>query len=106
MVSVLRLLDPAAAAAAAAQVAVPVSLVLIRLGQLPHAAEEVAAREILLCVTKIFARHAEVLSCFTEVIVVVVVMMVAMAAVAALAALIEDIAQDIAQHISEERCRK
>jgi hypothetical protein len=67
---------------AAIEVAVAVSHVLIRLGQLLHAAEEVAAREILLSVTEIFPRHAEVLGGFTEVIMAVAAMVAMMAVVA------------------------
>ncbi len=63
---------------AATEVAVAVSHVLIGLGQLLHAAEEVSAREILLGVTEIFPRHAEVLGGFTEVATVVAAMVAVM----------------------------
>jgi len=99
----LRPLDPAAAAA---QVAEAVGLVLPGLGQFRQAAEHVALREIPLSVAVILLSHAEVLSGFTNVIVVVVVM-VTMAAVATLVTLAtEETTQHTAHHISNERCCK
>ena len=56
-------------------------------------------REILLGFTIVLARRAEVLSGFTEVVVVAVVVMVAMAAVAALCTLT---AEETAQHLTDE----
>ena len=58
--------------------AVAVSHVLIGVGKFLHAADEVAAREILLGVAEIFARHAEVLSGGAKVTMVVVAMVVVM----------------------------
>jgi hypothetical protein len=92
---------------AAIEVAVAVSHVLIRLGQLLHAAEEVPAREILLSVTEIFPRHAEVLGGFTEVIMAVAAMvMMAVVAVVTMMAVIVILIEDIIQETSEERCGK
>jgi hypothetical protein len=89
-------------------VAVTVSHVLVRLGQLLHAAEEVAAREILLGVTEIFPRHAEVLGGFTEVAVVVATMVV-MAVVtvrAVVVILIVIVIEDVVQETSDETSRE
>jgi hypothetical protein len=92
---------------AAIEVAVAVSHVLIRLGQLLDAAEEVPAREILLSVTEIFPRHAEVLGGFTEVIMAVAAMvMMAVVAVVTMMAVIVILIEDIIQETSEERCGK
>jgi hypothetical protein len=92
---------------AAIEVAVAVSHVLIRLGQFLHAAEEVPAREILLSVTEIFPRHAEVLGGFTEVIMAVAAMvMMAVVAVVTMMAVIVILIEDIIQETSEERCGK
>jgi hypothetical protein len=60
------------------EVAVAVSHVLLRFGIFPQAAGDVAAREILLGVTEIFPRSAEVLGSFTEVAVTMVVAAVVM----------------------------
>jgi hypothetical protein len=95
---VLRLSDPAAAT----QVAVAVSHVLIRLGQLLQAAEDVSAREILLGVTEIFPRHAEVLSGFTEVIAAVAVVMVTMVTMMAMVMVL--MIEQITQETSGESC--
>lgn len=103
MAQVLRL----SVVLAAIEVAVAVSHVLIRLGQLLHAAEEVPAREILLSVTEIFPRHAEVLGGFTEVIMAVAAMvMMAVVAVVTMMAVIVILIEDIIQETSEERCGK
>jgi len=99
---------------AAIEVAVAVSHVLIRLGQFPHAAEEVPAREILLGVTEIFPCHAEVLGGFTEVImavvtmvaVVTVVTMVTMVTMVAMMAVVVVVIEDIVQETSDETSRK
>jgi len=93
---------------AAIEVAVAVSHVLIRLGQFPHAAEEVPAREILLGVTEIFPCHAEVLGGFTEVImaVVAVVAMVAVVTVVTMMAVVVVVIEDIVQETSDETSRK
>jgi hypothetical protein len=96
----LRLLDPAAAAA---QVAQAVLIVLTGFGQVLQAADDVAAAEILLGVTIIFTRRAEVLSGFAKVAVVAVVVVMAMAAVATLSTLTaEETTQSAAQHLSDE----
>ncbi len=60
------------------EVAVAVSHVLLRFGIFPQAASDVAAREILLGVTEIFPRSAEVLGGFAEVAVTMVVAAVVM----------------------------
>ena len=92
---------------AAIEVAVAVSHVLIRLGQLLHAAEEVPAREILLSVTEIFPRHAEVLSGFTEVTMVVAAMvMMAVVTMMAMVVVIVIVIEDIVQETSDETSRK
>ena len=72
---------------AATEVAVVVSHMLISLGDLPHAAEEVSVREIPRGVTIIFLRHAVVLA-GTMVVAAMVTMvtMVAMMAVMAVMA--------------------
>ena len=98
----LQLLEPAAAAS---QVAVAVLHVLVRVGQLLQAAEDVAAREILLGVTEIFTRHAEVLGGFTEVTTVVAAM-VMMAVVIMMAMMVGLVIEQIIQETSEERCGK
>ena len=65
--------------------AVAVSHVLLRFGIFPEAADDVAAREILLGVTEIFPRHAEVLGGVTEAALVVAAMvMMAMVTVMAM----------------------
>jgi hypothetical protein len=89
---------------ATTEVAVAISHVLLALGHFLQAAEDVAAREILLGVTEIFTRHAEVLGGFTEVtmIVAAMVMMTMMAVVVVIVVLIEQIIQET----SEERCGK
>src|SRR6185295_15573524 len=84
---------------AAIEVAVAVSHVLIRVGQFLHAAEDVSAREILLSVTEVFPRHAEVLGGFTEVIMVVAAMVAVMAVVVIV---IEDIVQETSDETSRE----
>jgi hypothetical protein len=93
---------------AAIEVAVAVSHVLIRVGQFLHAAEDVSAREILLSVTEVFPRHAEVLGGFTEVIMVVAAMVAVMAvmAVVTMMAVVVVVIEDIIQETSEERCGK
>jgi hypothetical protein len=77
--------DPPAAPAAATQVAVAVSEMLIRVGQLLQPANNVSAREIPLGVTKILLRQAEVLSGGTEATVVAVAMVAMMAMVVVVA---------------------
>ncbi len=99
---------------AATEVAVAVSHVLIALGHFLQAAEDVAAREILLGVTEIFTRHAEVLGGFTEVTVVVAAMVAVMTMMAVMAmmtmipviAVIVVLIEQIIQETSEERCGK
>jgi hypothetical protein len=94
---------------AATEVAVAVSHVLIALGHFLQAAEDVAAREILLGVTEIFTRHAEVLGGFTEVTVVVAAMvavMTMMAVMAMMVVVIVVLIEQIIQETSEERCGK
>jgi hypothetical protein len=101
---VLRLSDPAATAA---QVAVAILHVLLRAGQLLHAAEEVAAGEILLGVTVIFQRRTEVLSGFTEVVAAVAVAMVTVMAVVTMmvvmVVLVEQITDETSDETSDER---
>jgi hypothetical protein len=101
---VLRLSDPAATAA---QVAVAILHVLLRAGQLLHAAEEVAAGEILLGVTVIFPRRTEVLSGFTEVVAAVAVAMVTVMAVVTMmvvmVVLVEQITDETSDETSDER---
>jgi hypothetical protein len=92
---------------AAIEVAVAVSHVLIRLGQLLEAAEDVAAREILLGVTEIFTRHAEVLgggSSATMVVAAMVAMMTMMAVVVIVVIVV--LIEHIIQETSEKRCGK
>jgi len=99
--SVLRL----SVVLAAAEVAVAISHVLLALGHFLQAAEDVAAREILLGVTEIFTRHAEVLGGFTEVTTVVAAM-VMMAVVIMMAMMVGLVIEQIIQETSEERCGK
>ena len=87
------------------EVAVAVSHVLLCVGQFLHAADEIAAREILLGVTEVFPRHAEVLGGFTAVIMVVAAMVAVMAVVTMMAVVVVVI-EDIIQETSEERCGK
>jgi len=95
---VLRLSD-----VAAVEVAVAVSHVLLPFGIFLEAAKDIPAREILLGVTEIFPRHAEVLGRFTEVAMVVAAMvMMAVVTVMAVVMVIEDITQEI----SDETSRK
>jgi len=93
----LRLLDPAAAAV---QVAEAVLIVLLGVGQVLQAAGDVAAPEILLGVTVVFPRHAEILSRLLQVVVVMMMMVVAMAALATLGTLA---AEEAAEHLADER---
>jgi Na+/proline symporter len=93
------------------EVAVAISHVLIRLGQLPHAAEEVSAREVLLGVTEIFPRHAEVLPGFTAVVVAAMVMMtmmtmMAMMAMMAMMVVVVVVVEQIIQETSDKASRK
>jgi len=87
------------------EVAVAISHVLIRLGQLPHAAEEVAAREVLLGVTEIFPRHAEVFPGFTAVVVAAMVMMTMMAMMAMMVVVVV-VVEQIVQETSDKASRK
>jgi hypothetical protein len=98
---------------AAIEVAVAVSHVLIRLGQLLEAAEDVAAREILLGVTEIFTRHAEVLgggTSATMIVAAMVAMMTMMTMMAVVAVVVIVVIVVLIEHIiqetSEERCGK
>jgi ABC-type cobalt transport system substrate-binding protein len=92
---------------AATEVAVAVSHVLLRLGQFLQAAEEVAAREILLGVTEIFPRHAEVLGSFTAVIVAVASMvMMAVMAVVTMMVVVVVVVEQIVQETADEASRK
>ena len=90
------------------EVAVAVSHVLIGVGQFLHAAEDVSAREILLSVTEVFPRHAEVLGGFTEVTTVVAAMVavMAMVAVVTMMAVVVVVIEDIVQETSDETSRK
>ena len=93
------------------EVAVAVSHVLLCVGQFLHAADEIAAREILLGVTEVFPRHAEVLGGFTEVTTVVAAMvMMAMVAVVTMMAVVTVVVmvviEDIVQETSDETSRK
>jgi hypothetical protein len=89
-------------------VAVAISHVLVRLGQFPHAAEDVSMREILLGVTEIFPRCAEVLGGFTEVTTVVAAMVAVMTmmAVVVVVAVIVVLIEQIIQETSDEGCGK
>ena len=107
MAQVLRL----SVVLAAIEVAVAVSHVLIRVGQFLHAAEDVSAREILLSVTEVFPRHAEVLGGFTEVIMVVAAMVAVMAVVAvvtmmAMMVVVVVVVEQIVQETSDKASRK
>ena len=107
MAQVLRL----SVVLAAIEVAVAVFHVLIRLGQLLEAAEDVAAREILLGVTEIFTRHAEVLGGGTSATMVVAAMvammtMVTMVTMVVVVLVILVLIEYIIQETSEERCGK
>ena len=100
MAQVLRL----SVVLAAIEVAVAVSHVLVRLGQLLHAAEDVSAREILPGVTEIFLCHAEILGGGTgATMVVAVVMVVVMAVVVVVVILIEQITQETSNETTRER---
>lgn len=103
----LRLLDPAATAT---QVAVAILHVLIRIGQFLQAADDVAAREILLGVTEILARRAEVLSGFTEVVAAVAVAMAAVMTVVAMMTMVTMVmvvvVEQITQKTSDETSRE
>lgn len=93
------------------EVAVAVGHVLPRVGQFLHAAEEVSTREILLRVTEIFPRHAEVLGGFTEVVMAVAAMvavmaMVAVVAVVAVIVVVVVMIEDIIQETADETSRK
>jgi hypothetical protein len=93
------------------EVAVAVSHVLLCVGQFLHAADEIAAREILLGVTEVFPRHAEVLGGFTEVTTVVAAMvMMTMVAVVTMMAVVTVVVmvviEDIVQETSDETSRK
>ena len=87
------------------EVAVAVSHVLIRLGQLPHAAEEVSARKVLLGVTEIFPRHAEVFPGFTAVVVAAMVMMTMMTMMAMMVVVVV-VVEQIVQETSDKASRK
>ena len=109
MAQVLRL----SVVLAAIEVAVAVSHVLIRLGQLLEAAEDVAAREILLGVTEIFTRHAEVLgggTSATMIVAAMVAMMTMMTMMAVVAVVVIVVIVVLIEHIiqetPEERCGK
>ena len=85
--------------------------VLPRVGQFLQAAEDVSARKILLSVTEVFPRHAEVLGGFTEVATVVAAMVAVMTMMAVMAmvtvmAVIVVLIEQIIQETSEERCGK
>ena len=101
MAPVLRL----SVVTAVIEVAVAISHVLIRLGQLPHAAEEVSARKVLLGVTEIFPRHAEVFPGFTAVVVAAMVMMTMMTMMAMMVVVVVVIEQ-IVQETSDKASRK
>jgi len=90
------------------EVAVAISHVLIRLGQLPHAAEEVSARKVLLGVTEIFPRHAEVFPGFTAVVVAAMVMMtmMTMMAMMAMMVVVVVVVEQIVQETSDKASRK
>ena len=90
------------------EVAVAVGHVLPRVGQFLHAAEEVSTREILLRVTEIFPRHAEVLGGFTEVVMAVAAMVAVMAMVAVVAVIVVVVVmiEDIIQETADETSRK
>jgi Na+/proline symporter len=85
------------------EVAVAISHVLIRLGQLPHAAEEVSARKVLLGVTEIFPRHAEVFPGFTAVVVAAMVMMTMMAMMVVVVVVVEQIVQETSDKASRKK---
>jgi Na+/proline symporter len=87
------------------EVAVAISHVLIRLGQLPHAAEEVSARKVLLGVTEIFPRHAEVFPGFTAVVVAAMVMMTMMTMMAMMVVVVV-VVEQIVQETSDKASRK
>ena len=96
---------------AAAEVGVAIGHVLLAFGIFLHAADEISAREILLGVTEIFTRHAEVLGGFTEVTVVVAAMVAVMTMMAVMTmipviAVIVVLIEQIIQETSEERCGK
>jgi hypothetical protein len=86
---------------AAIEVAVAVSHVLLALGQFLEAAEDVAAREILLGVTEIFTRHAEVLGGGTSATMVVAAMVAMMTMMTVVVIVVI-----VVQETSEERCGK
>jgi len=103
---VLRSSEPGSAA----QVAVAVSHVLVRLGQLLHPTEKVSLREILPGVAKILPRHAEVVSggmvAVAMVVVVAMVLVVAMVVVVAMVMAVVVVAEQIAQETSHETSRE
>ena len=88
---------------AAIEVAVAVSHVLIRVGQFFQAADEIPACEILLGVTEVFQRHAEVLGGFPEVVMAVAAMvMMAVVTMMVVVVVIEDIVQETSDETSRE----
>ena len=102
MAPLLRLSD-----VAAVEVAVAVSHVLLAFGIFPHAADEISAREILLGVTEVFPRRAEVLGGFTEVTMVVAAMvMMAVVTMMAMVVVVVIVIEDIVQETSDETSRK
>lgn len=102
MAPLLRLSD-----VAAVEVAVAISHVLLSFGIFPHAADEISAREILLGVTEVFPRRAEILGGFTEVTMVVAAMvMMTMMAVVTMIVVVVVVIEDIVQETSDETSRK
>ena len=92
---------------AAVEVAVAISHVLLPFGIFLHAADEISAREILLGVTEVFPRRAEILGGFTEVTMVVAAMvMMAVVTMMAMVVVIVILIEDIVQETSDETSRK
>ena len=89
---------------AAAEVGVAIGHVLLAFGIFLHAADEISAREILLGVTEVFARHAEVLGGATMVVAAMVMM--TMMAVVPMMVVIVIVIEDVVQETSDETSRK
>lgn len=95
---------------AAAEVGVAIGHVLLPFSIFTHAADEITAREILLGVTEVFPRHAEVLGGAAMVVaamvmmtmMAVVTMVVVMTVMVVVVVMIEDIVQETADETSRK----
>ena len=91
---------------AAAEVGIAVSHVLLPFGIFLHAADEIPAREILLGVTEIFPRHAEVLGGAATMVVAAMVMMTMMTMMTVVVVVVVVVVEDIVQETSDKTSRK